>query len=510
MTELLAPASAGDGAWRRTSPIGVLYFLGRALKQLLSSFSNLAALAAGTLVLVKQHPLLAVSAAGVGVFAIVAAALLRYWYFRFTIDGERIRVRQGVFRKTELDLRFERIQGINTEQSLVFRMLGLVTVRFDTAGSAGDEGALPAVRPELVALLRQRIDAARHETGATQSRTVSRDNAEVLVQLTSPDLLRVGLTDPSALRVALLAAAFATPFGTVFEGAVDAAIETIEASVTELVDLGGFVVAVVLLGSLLGIVGLFVLGSIVAAFLRFSDYELRQEHNALRSRAGLLTRKEAVVEVAKIQRLRVVQGLLMRWLGHSQVQILPAGVRIAQQSSKLTVPFVADRGLTEIQRRAFAPEGQGLGTVPSAPDYVAVSPFAIRPVVLWCGVLPAGLGAVATSILFGPAGLWCLVWVLPVTVVAWQRWRRWGYCHDDDGMVVRSGFLGRRTDAFLFRKAQYVALTQSPLQRRRDLAGLRVGLAAGNVSIPFIDLATARRLRDYILFKAESNARPWY
>ncbi|MYJ74027.1 MAG: hypothetical protein F4089_02530, partial [Gammaproteobacteria bacterium] len=77
MTELLAPASAGDGAWRRTSPIGVLYFLGRALKQLLSSFSNLAALAAGTLVLVKQHPLLAVSAAGVGVFAIVAAALLR-------------------------------------------------------------------------------------------------------------------------------------------------------------------------------------------------------------------------------------------------------------------------------------------------------------------------------------------------------------------------------------------------------------------------------------------------
>lgn len=510
MTELLAPASAGDGAWRRTSPIGVLFFLGRALKQLLSSFSNLAALAAGTLVLVKQHPLLAVLAVGVGVFAIVAAAVLRYWFFRFKIDGERIRVRQGVFRKTELDLRFERIQGINTEQSLVFRMLGLMTVRFDTAGSAGDEGALPAVHPDLVALLRQRIDAVRHDAAGTQPTAVLQNSGEVLVHLTSRDLLRVGLTDPSALRVALLGAAFATPLSQAFEGAVTAAAETIEASVTQLVGLGGFVVAVVLLACVLGIVGLFVVGSIVAAFLRFSDYELRQEDNALRSRAGLLTRKETVVEVAKIQRLRVVQGLLMRWLGHSQLQVLPAGVHEEEQTSKLMVPFVADGGLKDIQRRAFAPEGQGLGSVPSAPGYVAVSPYAIWPPVLWCGILPAGFGAVATSILFGPVGLSCLVWVLPVGVVAWQRWRRWGYRHDDDGIVVRSGFLGRRTDALLFRKAQYVALSQSPLQRRRELAGLRIGLAAGNVSIPFIDLETARRLRDYILFKAESSTRPWY
>ena len=65
-------------------------------------------------------------------------------------------------------------------------------------------------------------------------------------------------------------------------------------------------------------------------------------------------------------------------------------------------------------------------------------------------------------------------------------------------------------DVFLFRKVQRVTVRQSPLQRRRGLASLSVSLASGNVLVPFIDQVTACRLRDYILFKAEVNNRPWY
>lgn len=499
-----------DIAWRRTSPIAVLFFLGSALKKLLSNIANLAALAAGAVVLTKQHPQLVFSAVSLGVFLIVGVAVLRYWYFRFKIDGERIRIRQGILRKTELDLRFEQIQGINTEQSLVFRALGLVTVQFDTAGSAGDEGALPGVAPDLVAMLRNRIEIVGRDTDPTAPKVASGDSGDVLVHLSSPDLIRIGITDPSALRVALLGAAFATPFSTHFEGAFRAVVDFVEESLAQLVGLDTIILAIVLVAGALGVVALFVIGSIVAAFLRYGDYELRQEDNAFRSRAGLLTRKEAMVEIAKIQRLRVVQGPPMRWFGHSQLKVHPAGIRNEREASKLSVPFVTDRGLVEIQRRAFAPEGQDLGPVPSASGYVPVSRYAIWPPILWWGVLPALCASIVLSILFGPVGLCCLAWVVLVSLIAWQRWRRWGYRHDDDGIAVRSGFLGYRVDALLFRKAQYVALTQSPVQRRRELAVLRIGLAAGNVSIPFIDLTTARRLRDYILYKAESGEQSWY
>ena len=105
--------------------------------------------------------------------------------------------------------------------------------------------------------------------------------------------------------------------------------------------------------------------------------------------------------------------------------------------------------------------------------------------------------------------LW-LASILPAALVAWLRWRRQGYLHDDDGLASRSGFLGRKVDAFLFRKAQSVAVVQSPLQRRKGLATLNVQLACGPLSVPYIDHGVASRLRDYMLYRVESGRRRWH
>ena len=79
--------------------------------------------------------------------------MLRYWFFRLRIEEDRILIRQGVLRKTSLDLPLDRVQGINIERSLTDRVLGLVTVMVDTAGSGdqsladeGSAGADPATQ----------------------------------------------------------------------------------------------------------------------------------------------------------------------------------------------------------------------------------------------------------------------------------------------------------------------------------------------------------------------------
>ena len=506
--EDVAP-TAMDSTWRRTSPVAVLFFLGRAFRKLLSSFANMAASVAGILVLVKQHPLLAVAAVVVVVLGFVAVAILRYWHFQFMIDDDRILVRQGVLKKTQLDLRFERIQGINTEQSFLYRLLGLVTVRFDTAGSGGHEGVLPAVPPGFVATLRERIDRERH-TGDAPRSTAPADLSEIVVRLGSAEVAYIGLTDPQALRFALLGAAFASAFGQAFEEA----LPVVQSAAAQLAGFGLFGAATTVLGGLVVLVGLFLAGSVVVALLRFHDFQLRREGTAFRSGSGLITRKEVVVESPKIQQLQVVQGLRMRWIERFRLQALSAGNISGDTSAgaadRLVVPLLDGSGVEEIRRRVMASEGKGLRLLPESRAFAAVSAYSIWPPVLWCGLLPAVAGTVVLGLAFGTWGIGCLAWLLPVALVSWQRWRRRGYLHDDDGMVVRSGFLGYRLDAFLFRKAQNVSITQSPLQRRKGLARLRVHLACGSVSIPYIDHATARRLRDYILFEVESSRLPWY
>ena len=63
--------------------------------------------------------------------------------------------------------------------------------------------------------------------------------------------------------------------------------------------------------------------------------------------------------------------------------------------------------------------------------------------------------------------------------------------------------------AHLYRKVQRVTVSQSPFQRRRGLATLRLHLAGGAVRIPFVPREDADRLADYILYCAESDQRAW-
>ena len=158
------------GTWRRTSPLAILFFLGKLLRDIVKnawqSFAPIAALLiASSGNLVDRLTLVGV----VAVILVIVASVLRYWFFRFRITEDSVLIREGVIKKKQLDIKFDRIQGINTEQNIVYRYLDLVTVSFDTAGSSGDEGNLPAVSSAFAAALREKIGRPLGRAGAVDS-----------------------------------------------------------------------------------------------------------------------------------------------------------------------------------------------------------------------------------------------------------------------------------------------------------------------------------------------------
>ncbi len=530
--------------WRRTSPFAIVFFIRGTIEQIRIYGQLLVTL--GLAFLIVRARELAGELIPVAILLIVVVAVLRYWFFRFRVAEDRIQIRQGILRKTALDLPLDRIQAVNTERSLTDRLLGLVTVSADTAGSGAVEATIPSVRAALAEQLRDRVAAARreHPAGpagaergaeglshpptdegidgrlrdgglADRARSASESPGTVMMRLPPGDMVRIGLRYMADYRILTLLLVFLTrdPRQLLRYAAGEMGfLERISRDevprdyVTDLADLtlrAGVTAGILVILAVLGIYG---------AFKTYYRFTLFREGAAYRTRAGLFTQHEVVVQSVKVQRITLSQNLVDRCFRRFRMSVEP----VSDDGDVLEIPLLGARMAEDLRAKLFGREGAGITLLPQAPAIARVSAWYIAALTLKYAAAPA-LSVPAIVFLFtGPSpvwaefsSVWALIWMVLFGLIAFQRWFRLGYVHDDDGMAVRSGFVGRKVDAFLFRKVQSVTVKQSPLQRRNGLGTLEVELAGEDIEVPYIDHRAACRIRDYILYKVETNPR-WH
>jgi putative membrane protein len=496
-----------NGDWHRTSPFAILFFLGRIVRRIANNAWQALAPLFAFLVAYQGDLMTKLTFGGIAfVIVIATASLLSYLFFRYQIREDSILIRQGVIKKKQLDIKFDRIQGVNTQQNPVYRVLGLVTISFDTAGSAASEGNLPAVTREFANALRERIGNKTTEQATDDSVTTA--PAELLLKLDWRDMIRIGLAD----RRALIVFAFIGPLFGQMENEIEPFIEsTVENAAFGALQLGVGTGALIVVSIFVVLALLLAVISIAIAFLRFHNFELSLDGRTLRSHGGLLTRHEHSMDLEKIQTLRLQQGILQSGLRRFKMTARQAISGGRRRSRKMfEIPVVTSNQAGELRARLLAPEGGTLTQDPRSDQFTAISPYYMRSRILFIGVIPAIILTAALWANAGAVSLVALIWLPLVGLVSWRSWKRAGYLHDDHEIVRRSGLLGYRTVGLLFRKVQRITISQSRYQRRKDLASLQLHMASGSVRVPYIDHATARQLRDYILYKVESSQQAWH
>ena len=71
--------------------------------------------------------------------AVVVVGLVRRMATVYLVTSQRLSIRRGVFSKRVQQTRIDRVQNVNTEQSLIDRVLRVGTIDFDTAGTDDSE-----------------------------------------------------------------------------------------------------------------------------------------------------------------------------------------------------------------------------------------------------------------------------------------------------------------------------------------------------------------------------------
>jgi uncharacterized membrane protein YdbT with pleckstrin-like domain len=96
----------------------------------------------------------------VGAAAVILVGFIRRIATIYTITNQRLRIKRGILAKKVQQTRIDRVQNVNTEQSVIDRLLRVGTVDFDTAGTDDSDFTFAGVSSP--ARVVEAVDRAQH------------------------------------------------------------------------------------------------------------------------------------------------------------------------------------------------------------------------------------------------------------------------------------------------------------------------------------------------------------
>ncbi len=462
-------------------------------------------------------PAFATLAAGrvftLGLFALVGAVALPLrildWQRRlYSFDGEVLRVDSGVIGRSHRSLDVARIQQVEIGRGAVQRLFGLASLRVETAGSANEpEVDLRVVREADAVALQTAVRAskARRDApagGAPAPGDRPDAHAEHAEERT---ILRV---PPAHVALAAVTGARLLVLPAVIGGALQLAWEQLGSRIDDelqrLVDLGlatpqGDTFArpgwgVVVVGIVL-VVLLAATAAVVTGLLRDGRFTIVLRRGDLHVTRGLLSTRESVLPLRRVQLVQVQRNWIRRALGYSTVRIRSAGGS-AGGEGQVSVPLLPDREVTALLE-AVLPGTQGVPTLERHPPEAlrrsilrAVRPVLVLLAAIWVAtrVVPALDGHPVTD------RLWMLALVAIAGAVAMGvvGYRQLAHGRTDRLVAARQGALSVTTTVAPLVKAQAVSTRSSWFQRRLGLATLTVHVAGPAATVEVLDAGIER------------------
>lgn len=498
--------------WHRLSPVAAIYYLVKIVKGLLNN--ALPSVAPMIIVILNSDDkkfMLTLIVIGV-VSLLVVSSLLEYWFFRYRLDNSEILIDQGVFKRKHRVVNFDRVQNININQPIYFRPFKMVTLVIETAGSKGGEGDLAGI-PELTAKqIRDQILSRQSELKTTPADDQQSDEAikeepqeRLIAKATTLDIIRYGISNNGMFLLLAFMAPFFRPIQQAIEDWVDMNALKALADAMGGRAIGGFAIV---LGIVLIVLSILMLISVLGSILKFHGYRLTLTDNTLKRKSGLLNTYEESLNLPKIQAIARRCNFIGRWLGRENLicrQTTTSGNKQTKRSNIFIVPARTAAQCDELTKILYPDYPRQIETHPINRRYIFKT-------LLLKVMLPVALAAIIMALVHVP--ILQIFWLLPIPFALYpviiKRWQKYSYGITDEYGVINSGFIGHKQVLFPLFKVQRAVISQSPVQKRRDLATLTIYLASGRLRIPYMPIEHARHWFDLIYYKTETDQRPWF
>ncbi len=381
--------------------------------------------------------------AAVVVFGI--SFFLSWYYTRYQVTNDHVRVNSGVIFRQQRQARIDRVQAIDVVQPLLARIFALAELKFEVADAGKSAMKLSFLRLDEAQRLRAAILARASGMSVDPRRPSAAPQA--------PERAVLALTPGRVAGATLLS------------GISVAALVLGAAAIGVLIATGSPSILAVFIPLALAVAAAY-----WKAFTTDCNFRVAQSPDGVRLRYGMLDTRAQTIPPGRVQAVGITQSPWWRPAGWYRVHINVAGYGSDHRDSgarTVVLPAGTEAEVMTILGLIF-------------PDPGTAHPL---------GVFRAGLRGKgpAHGFIHSPPR---------ARLLDPLAWRRNGYRFTDTALLCRHGVLFRRLEVVPHERTQSLSLFQGPLMRRLGLVDFELHSTPGPVRpvVHHLDLATAQDL----------------
>ena len=428
-------------------------------------------------------------------------AYLIYKNFLFKIEDGQFVLKEGVLKKKNTSISFDRIQNINFKQNLIQQLINVYEVNIETAGSKDTEIAIKALTYNKAQALKTALSQVKSTTIA-----VEEEQQKPLLKIDFRELLKVSLTENHLQNLLVF---MALVFGAlqqlndVFKGIGKNDVLGNYADVNPQ-DVFNSILIFVILIFLLLVIG--VLSSFVRILLFHFNLTLFIKDKSFDITQGLLTKKSIILSKGKVQSITVSTNPIKKKLGISFVTFKQAvsGKIKKKQSKLIRIIGCKIEQIKTIKELLYVDDSVENQTA-FKPNVYYIFRMYFRSLI---GI--ALLNGIIIFFIKDYTWLWVNVAVLLLLILFIQlKFKKAFYQFSKETLLIGSGRVETHVTYLPFFKIQNIKIKQTIFQRRRKVMNLILQTASGKIIIPCVEENRAFTLYNYILYKVESNKESW-
>lgn len=436
------------------------------------------------------------------VFAVIilflSIAILKYLNFKYYVNNEYFFLNKGILNKEEISVSKTKIQNVYIKQNVLQQIINVVSLSIETAGDDSTE-------IEILALPRAKAEALKSLLMLSQkSVEITNINIEeetVYFKASIKKLLLEGVSE-NHFKSFVIIFAFLMSVYNDFKGFVDQLNLTSKFGSWFALD-GESLMSLLLFNVTIVIVLLVISFFFSMVKMLVKNYNLTVKRNVegLEISKGLFNKINLSLSASRIQNSTISTNRLKRVFGLYKLAFTQAMASKKQQLN-FNIVGLGKKQIKELLHQFYPDVLNRL--VKHKPEHYLMYRLLFTSVFV--------LLVINLALYFGPRSL-LLVNIPLIAFVAANAiytYKKAYYHVDGDYIVVGGGRLIDTTTSFIeINKVQGVALNQSIFQKRRGLATVQILSASKPLTIPHIKVALAHKIKDFLLFKVESEDKDW-